>query len=324
MEEANPLVYISHPRYREHRTDDGQHPEVAARLDCIERAIALSGNSHGVRSLQAVAAERRWLLRVHAENYLLRFEEAALSGKSWLAHPDNRLCYETYEVALLAAGAGLTGIDLLEKEKKGRIFCAVRPPGHHAERALPLGFCFLNNIAVAVRYWQENFGRRKIAVIDFDAHHGNGIQAIFEEDRDVFYASVHEHPTFSFPGTGYAEERGSGAGLGATLNCPLLPGCGDAPCRKELLRSIEPALRRFRPEALLVAAGFDGHRLDDMSGLAYSTELYGFIGGWLAGLADRFCAGRMVSILEGGYNLDVLGECVDRYISGLLRGPAKE
>ncbi len=222
-----------------------------------------------------MAAERKWLLKVHDENYLLRLEEAALSGKTWLAHPDNQMSYETYEVALLAAGAGLTGIDLLEREKRGRVFCAVRPPGHHAERALPLGFCFLNNIATAARYWQEKYGRRKIAVFDFDAHHGNGIQAIFEEDPDVFYTSIHEHPTFSFPGTGYAEERGSGAGLGATLNVPLLPGNGDELFKKELLRTIEPALLDFQPEALLVAAGFDGHQLDDMSGLAYSTELYG-------------------------------------------------
>ena len=318
MTEICPLILISHPRYREHHTDGGLHPEVAARLDCINRAVAQFGASGGVRFLEALAAERKWLLRVHDENYLLRLEEAALSGKTWLAHPDNQMSYETYEVALLAAGAALSGIDLLEKGERGRIFCAVRPPGHHAERALPLGFCFLNNVAVAARYWQEKFGRRKIAVLDFDAHHGNGIQAIFEEDPDVFYASVHEHPTFSFPGTGYAEERGSGAGLGTTLNVPLLPGSDDTLFKKELLRLVEPALREFQPEALLVAAGFDGHRLDDMSGLAYSSELYGFLGGYLAGLADRLCEGRMVSVLEGGYNLDVLGDCVARYLRGML------
>jgi acetoin utilization deacetylase AcuC-like enzyme len=324
MPEASQLIFISHPRYREHRTDGGLHPEVAARLDCIDRAVAPRGNSGDIRFLEALAAERKWLLRVHDENYLLRFEEAALSGKTWLAHPDNQLCYETYEVALLAAGAGLTGIDLLEKGNGGRIFCAVRPPGHHAERALPLGFCFLNNIAVAARFWQEKYGRRKIAILDFDAHHGNGIQAIFEDDPEVFYASIHEHPTFSFPGTGYAEEKGSGAGLGATLNVPLLPGSGDELFKKELLQTIEPALCAFQPEALLIAAGFDGHKLDDMSGLAYSSELYGFIGSLLAGLADRLCAGRMVSVLEGGYNLDVLGECVQKYLQGLTRVSGKE
>ena len=134
----------------------------------------------------------------------------------------------------------------------------------------------------------------------------------------MFYASVHEHPTFSFPGTGYAEERGSGAGLGTILNVPLLPGSDDTLFKKELLRIVEPALREFQPAALLVAAGFDGHRLDDMSGLAYSNELYGFLGSYLAGLADRLCDGRMVSVLEGGYNLDVLGDCVARYLRGMV------
>lgn len=318
MTDATSLIFVSHPRYREHNTGDGLHPETAERLDAINRIFAQGNKGLEADFLEAAAAARKWLIKVHDENYLLRLEEAALSGKSWLAHPDNRLSYETYDVALLAAGAGLTGIDFLEKEKRGRIFCAVRPPGHHAERSLPLGFCFLNNVAVAVRYWQKQYGRKKIAIFDFDAHHGNGIQAIFEEDPDVFYASVHEHPTFSFPGTGYAEERGSGAGLGTTLNVPLLPGSDDGLFKKELLRAIEPALRDFQPEALLVAAGFDGHLLDDMSGLAYSSELYGFLGSYLTGLADRFCEGRMVSVLEGGYNLDVLGDCVARYLRGMV------
>jgi acetoin utilization deacetylase AcuC-like enzyme len=324
MTEAPPLIFVSHPRYREHNTGGGIHPEGAERLDCINQALEQCRDSGDARYLQAMGAERKWVLRVHDENYLLRLEEAALSGKSWLAHPDNRLSYETYEVALLAAGAGLTAIDFLEKEKKGRVFCAVRPPGHHAEPSLPLGFCFLNNVAVAARYWQEKYHRKRIAIFDFDGHHGNGIQAIFEEDSNIFYASIHEHPTFSFPGTGYAEERGSGAGLGATLNVPLLPGSGDLVFRKELQRTIEPALRVFQPEALVIAAGFDGHQLDDMSGLSYSNELFGCIGKALGDFADRFCEGRMISVLEGGYNLGVLGKCVELYLRGLTMACGKE
>jgi len=317
MTVSSPLVIVSHSRYREHDTGGGIHPEVAERYDVIRHLFdGLQSAGKGV-FLEAKPAERSWVLAVHAENYLLRLEEAALSGKSWLAHPDNRMCYATYEVAMLAAGAAPTAIDYLERGGAGRAFCLVRPPGHHAEPSLPLGFCFLNNVAVAARYWQRRHGRRKIAVVDFDAHHGNGIQAIFEEDPDVFYASIHEHPTFSFPGTGFAEERGSGAGVGATLNLPLLPGVSNEAFKKTFCGDLLPAIESFRPEALLVAAGFDGHVADDMSGLTYSSLLYGFIGSRLAQVADRLCGGRMVSVLEGGYNLQALAESVAMYWRGL-------
>lgn len=312
------LYHITHPRYLRHDTGGGGHPEVPARMGVLSRELGCREDLFNLCSLEPTAAERGWLLKIHSENYLLRFEEAALSGQSYLGHPDNRLGYETYEIALLAAGAGLTGIDLVE-QAPAPVFCSVRPPGHHAEEALPLGFCFLNNVAVAARYWQERYHRRRIAIIDFDAHHGNGIQAAFEEDPEVFYISIHEHPTFSFPGTGYAEETGTGPGRGTTLNIPLLPGKGDAEMQAAYQRQIEPALSRFRPEALLVAAGFDGHRLDDMSGLAYSTELFGWLGERIAALANRHCDGRLVSILEGGYHLPSLGASAVQYCTGLVR-----
>ena len=313
------LNYISHPRYLRHDNGGGDHPELPVRLTVINRALERRGDLFTVITCEPQAVTRTWLLKIHSENYLLRFEEAALAGRSYLGHPDNQLGFETYEIAQLAAGGGLAGIDLVEgTDSPPVVFCSVRPPGHHAEKALPLGFCFLNNVAIAARYWQEKYQRRRIAIIDFDAHHGNGIQAAFEEDAEVFYISLHEHPTFSFPGTGYAEETGSGAGQGATLNIPLLPGQGDAELKAAFANQIEPALEKFRPEALLVAAGFDGHRLDDMSGLTYSHELFGWLGGQLASLSHRHCQGRLVSILEGGYNLEILGESVVRYCQGLL------
>ncbi len=311
------LHYITHPRYLRHDTGGGDHPEVPARLTVITRELDRQSDLFQVVRTEPQPADRQWLLRVHSDNYLLRFEEAALSGRSCLGHPDNQMGYETYEIAQLAAGAGLAGIDLVEKGAMP-VFCGIRPPGHHAEESLALGFCFLNNVAVAARYWQARYCRRRLAIVDFDAHHGNGIQAAFEEDPDVFYVSIHEHPTFSFPGTGFSEETGSGRGLGATLNIPLLPGKGDAEVREACQRLIEPALERFQPEAMLIAAGFDGHRLDDMSGLAYSTELYGWLGTRLAALARRHCQGRMVSILEGGYHLESLGASAVQYCLGLL------
>lgn len=312
------LNHITHARYLRHDTGGGQHPEVPARLVVIGRALGGRPELFDLVVTEPQPAERQWLLRVHSENYLYRFEEAALSGHSYLGHHDNQLGYETYEIALLAVGGGLAGIDLVEGAAAAQaVFCSVRPPGHHAEASLPLGFCFLNNVAVAARYWQEQYQRRRVAIIDFDAHHGNGIQDAFEEDPEILYISIHEHPTFSFPGTGYAEEIGTGPGRGATLNIPLLPGKGDAEVKSAFTNQIEPVLARFRPEALLVAAGFDGHRLDDMSGLAYSTELYGWLGGQIASLSHQHCGGRLVSILEGGYHLPSLGESVVQYCAGL-------
>lgn len=321
MSPAGILHHITHPRYLRHDTGGGEHPEVPARLTVVRRVLSGRPELFNPVVSEAFPAERQWLLTVHSENYLYRFEEAALAGHSYLGHPDNQLGYETYEIALLAAGGGLAGIDLVEQAASPPpLFCSVRPPGHHAEAALALGFCFLNNTAVAARYWQEKYHRRRVAIIDFDAHHGNGIQAAFEDDPEVLYISIHEHPTFSFPGTGYAEETGTGPGRGATLNIPLLPGKGDPEVKAAFANQIEPALARFRPEALLVAAGFDGHRLDDMSGLAYSSELYGWLGGQIASLSRRHCGGRLVSILEGGYHLESLGESVVQYCAGLVAG----
>ncbi|NTV14383.1 MAG: histone deacetylase [Desulfobulbaceae bacterium] len=316
---AATLHLISHPRYLRHDTGGAEHPELPTRLEVIRRELGRHPELFQLVESEPQPATRPWLLKVHSENYLLRFEEAALAGRSYLGHPDNQLGYETYEIAQLAAGGGLAGIDLLEQtDSAAAIFCSVRPPGHHAEKALALGFCFLNNVAVAARYWQEKYQRRRVAIIDFDAHHGNGIQDTFEEDPEVFYISVHEHPTFSFPGTGHAEEIGNGPGRGTTLNIPLLPGQGDSELKSAFANQIAPALEKFRPEALLVAAGFDGHRRDDMSGLTYSHELFGWLGGQLAGLSQRHCQGRLVSILEGGYNLQCLGESVTQYCAGLL------
>ncbi|MBU0479647.1 MAG: histone deacetylase [Proteobacteria bacterium] len=311
------LFHITHPRYLLHDTGGEGHPEIPERLRVIASALSQLNDGSQVFPIEPEPPEKKWLQTVHAEEYLLRFEEVALSGRSYFGHPDNQLCYESYEIAILAAGAGLAGIDLIEKGEAGTIFCSVRPPGHHAEKAVALGFCFLNNVAIAARYWQGKYSRQRIAILDFDAHHGNGIQSTFEEDPDVLYVSLHEHPTFSFPGTGYAEETGTGAGKGTTLNIPLLPGAGDAEVKKAITGKIEPAVKKFRPEALLVAAGFDGHTLDDMSGLSFSTELYGDLGRTIAALGENLCGGRVVSILEGGYHLPGLAASVAEYCKGM-------
>ncbi|OQX18648.1 MAG: histone deacetylase [Desulfobulbaceae bacterium A2] len=310
------IEFITDDRYADHVTD-AEHPEIADRVRVLRQRLAGPAWQERLRFALPRAATRAEVLRVHNDNYLLRLEETCLSGREWFGHTDNKVCYDTYVTTFLAAGAGLTGIDLLEKGDTALPFCAVRPPGHHAEPSLALGFCFLNNVAIAARYWQQQYGRQRIFIIDWDAHHGNGIQEVFEQDPDVFYVSIHEHPTFSFPGTGYAEDTGSGPGRGATLNIPLTPGAGRGEVMQAIDRLVEPAINAFAPEAIIVAAGFDGHVLDDMSGLAYPTELYEELGKRMMQWARRYCHGRLLTLLEGGYHLDALAAGVEAYLTGI-------
>lgn len=318
---TNPFILIDHPWYLDHDTGGGLHPEVPGRLVAIRDRMEASPLAAHMRICSPRAVSRAELLAIHDESYLFRLEEACLSGQVSIDHSDNQICYDSFDVAQLSAAAGLSAIDFIEKGEAETIFCTVRPPGHHAERSTALGFCFLNNVAIAARYWQQAYGRQKIFIIDWDAHHGNGIQSAFEHDPDVYYASIHEHPTFSFPGTGFGDEHGLGSGRGTTMNLPLPPGANDAMLLELIESRIVPALMSFRPDALLVAAGFDGHQDDDMSGLCYSTSVYKTLGMMTRQWA-RFCHGRVVSILEGGYNLEALALSVEAYLEGLTTDEA--
>jgi acetoin utilization deacetylase AcuC-like enzyme len=311
------FILMSDDRTLEHATW-GVHPETRERVIAVREHLRAGALATALLEREPCPAGRDALLSAHDEDYLLRFEEAALSGREWFDHRDNQIGEASYQAALLAAGAGPTAIDLIEVGAAAHALCVVRPPGHHAERSRALGFCFFNNAVIAARHWQKAHGRRRVLVFDFDAHHGNGIQHAFESDPEVFYVSLHEHPTFSFPGTGYAEETGSGAGEGATLNVPLLPGAGDEDALEALRQRVDPAVRAFRPEAIVVAAGFDGHLLDDMSGLGYSTGLFRQFGRAVARWAGAFTGGRTLTLLEGGYHLGSLCDGVEVYLGGLL------
>lgn len=311
------IAIISHPHYLEHDTGGKDHPEAPERIPVINERLAHGSLGGQVRFWEPGPAPREWLLSFHSENWLFRFEEEVLSGRTYINHPDNQVGFDSYRVALLSAGAGLKGIDLIENDGQRIVFCSTRPPGHHAESSMPYGFCYLNNCVIATRYWQRKYSRRRVCVLDFDAHHGNGIQSAFEEEADTLYISIHEHPSFSYPGTGLEEEDGIGDGGGTICNICLLPGTGDAQMLKRLDSLVAYRLAAFEPEALIVAAGFDGHRLDDMSGLRYSTELYRELGERIGAWAGRYCQRRLLSILEGGYYLPVLGESVESYLAGL-------
>ncbi len=312
------LTIITDSHYFDHDTGGMDHPESPVRLEVIIDALHKSDYLKQLDFISASPATREQLQAAHEESWLFRFEEAVLSGRSHIDHFDNQICYDSYNVAILAAGAGLKGIDLIEQGSHTNVFCLVRPPGHHAEKGTPYGFCFYNNVVVATRYWQEQYKKQRVVVFDFDAHHGNGIQSGLEQESGSLYISVHEHPSFSYPGTGYKDESGIGEGKDSIINIPLSPGARDNDVLKALKSKVEPVLERFQPDCFIIAAGFDGHEKDDMSGLGYSTELYNELGQLVAGWANRYTDGCLLSILEGGYELSVLGESVEAYVAGLL------
>lgn len=314
------ITIITHPQFLEHDTGGGHHPEVAGRLLTINEKLQRGHLADHLRFIQPSPVEREWLLTYHTESWLLRFEEEVLSGRSYISHPDNQVCYETFQVALLSAGSGIKGVDLVEHDADQVVFCSTRPPGHHAEAGTAYGFCFLNNCVIAARYWQARYGIERLCVLDFDAHHGNGIQAAFEDEEDTLYISVHEHPSFSFPGTGLEEDDGVGQGTGTILNIPLQPGASDRQVIKEFDGRVAEKLAEFCPQAIIVAAGFDGHHQDDMSDLHFSTGLFRQIGERIGTWSKKYCHGRLLSILEGGYHLQSLGESVESYLAGLQTG----
>lgn len=296
------------------------HPEVPERLTAIREGIAGAGLLEKLVLIPAVPPEMRWILAVHTADYVQRFEAACRTNKQTLDSPDNQMCAKTYEVAQLAVGGVIETCRRLMAGEIDNAFCAVRPPGHHAEVNRAMGFCYFNNIAVAARYLQQAHGIGRVGIVDFDVHHGNGTQHIFEDDASVYYYSIHQHPTFAYPGTGREFEYGKGLGYGFTRNSPVLPGQGDEEYRRLIERDLLPALAEFKPEVLLVSTGFDAHRDDDMSDIKLSTDFFSWIMELLVGLANDHARGRIVSVLEGGYALGRLPELARNHVRILLNG----
>ena len=324
MGKKQKIVVVTDSSYQLHDTGGGEHPETYARLEEIIAILSAGQLAGQIKIIKPRAATRTELIAFHPEEWLFRFEEAALAGQTYIDHPDNQISYESYLVAQVSAGAGLSGVDLIEEQLGEVVFCAVRPPGHHAEPTRPYGFCFFNNCVIAARYWQRVYGRTRLCIFDFDAHHGNGIQTACEEDPDLLYISIHEHPSFSYPGTGWENELGSGAGKGTILNIPLPPGSGDERFLQAMDGDVKKLLDSFKPDGIIIGAGFDGHLLDDMSGLRYSVDGYYAAGRRIADWSRLFCSGRLVSILEGGYHSGILGKCVESYLRGLGAEPLNE
>ncbi len=313
--------FLYDERFLLHKTGD-EHPESPQRLLAAWRGVEEGGLLPRLVRLEAKRARQEEIEAVHSIKYIMRFEEECLLGMPYFMHPDNQMCRQTYETAMLAVGGVTDCVDRVMAGELDNAFCAVRPPGHHAEVNRAMGFCFFNNVAIAARHLQSKWHVKRIGIIDFDVHHGNGTQQIFEDDDSVYYYSIHEHPSFAYPGTGREFEKGTGPGLGFTLNTPVLPGQGDSEYREFLERDLVPAFDLFRPEVILLSAGFDAHVDDDMSDINVSTNGFSWIMQQFMRLADFHAEGRIISILEGGYCLPRLPELIRNHVSLLLETEA--
>jgi len=298
-------------RCLEHRAPRG-FPERPERLSSVVDRLRAGG--WDVVEAPAPAGVHEAVVATHLDTYVERFRGAVERGDSLFDSADNPLSAGTWEAAWAAVGTVLAAADHVAAAG-GPAFAAVRPPGHHAERGLAMGFCFFNNVAVAAEHLRRARGAARIAIFDFDVHHGNGTQHLFEARGDVFYASTHQYPFY--PGTGAASEIGHGEGEGATLNVPLPAGTGDEGYQEALEARVLPALRAFAPDVLLVSAGFDAWRADPLGGMAVTEAGFRSWGAQLAALASEVCGGRLLAVLEGGYDLDALPGLVEGCLQGL-------
>ena len=309
----NSIGVLIDERFRRHATGAG-HPETPARLDVIASALESSGVMDACEPLAGEPVSEAHMQTVHGHDYLTRLDSACRQGVPYLDAADTPICPESFEIAKLAAGGVVHAARLVARGTLKRAFCAVRPPGHHAEANRSMGFCLLNNVAIAAYVLKEEFGLTRLLIVDFDVHHCNGTQHAFEADPSVLVISLHGHPNYLFPGTGREEEVGIGPGVGYTTNIPLEPGATDDDYRAAFDGRIKPAVARYAPQFILVSAGFDAHRDDELGNLSTTDEIYSWMTTALVKMADQHAGGRLVSVLEGGYNHDVLQRCVPEHV----------
>jgi acetoin utilization deacetylase AcuC-like enzyme len=300
------MIIVHSQRFAEHVTPPG-HPERMERAEVFE-AVADAFRQAGGEVREPRAATRTDLLRVHTPPYLDLI--AGTAGRPAMLDPDTYTSPESHEVACLAAGAAIDAAR--HAMRHGPALALVRPPGHHAEPARAMGFCLYNNVAVAAATLRAD-GIGRVAIVDIDVHHGNGTQAAFYRDPTVLYVSSHQYPYY--PGTGAASEVGEGDGIGTTVNIPLPAGSGDADYARCYGGIVVPALESFRPDVLLVSAGFDAHERDPLAGMRVTTSGYQAIVAMLHDAAARLCDGRLALVTEGGYDLTALRECLDATVA---------
>jgi acetoin utilization deacetylase AcuC-like enzyme len=304
------LVVVTSDRFADHVTPPG-HPERVERAEVMQVAAA-KWVKEGGKVLAPREATDEDLRRIHDAEHIETIRK--LRGRPSMLDPDTFTSPQSDDVARLAAGAVLTGIDhVVSGGKRARAFAMVRPPGHHAERDRAMGFCLYNNIGVGAAYARAKKGIERVAVVDYDVHHGNGTQHSFYADPTVLFVSSHQYPFY--PGTGAANETGTGAGQGFTLNIPLSAGATDRIYDDAYRTRVIPKLQQFKPQLLLISAGFDLHQRDPLAGMEVTTEGIGKLTSQLLAAADELCDGRVVFVTEGGYDTKALYECLEKVLA---------
>jgi acetoin utilization deacetylase AcuC-like enzyme len=305
------VILISTDRFTEHQTPPG-HPERPERAK-VMHAAADRWQAAGNELVAPREATREQLLRVHDAGYVQRMAETA--GRALALDPDTYTSPESHEIALLAAGAAVDAVERVMSATHTAAFALVRPPGHHAERGRAMGFCLFNNVAIAAAHARAN-GARRVAVMDFDVHHGNGTQHIFERDPSVLYLSTHQYPYY--PGTGAADETGIDDGAGFTVNLPLESGAVDTDYRVVFDEIVVPVILQFEPDLLLVSAGYDAHERDPLATMRLTSPAFGAMTMALRRVAEEVCRGRLVLVTEGGYDLQALAASLDETVTALV------
>lgn len=305
-------------RFQAHLTGPG-HPERPERLARLVQHFHQSRLASLCAPIEPCDVATQRLEAVHDPAYLHRLEQACTNGAGFIDHHENAVTTASYRLAREGVGAVLAAIDHVMADELDNAFCAVRPPGHHCERSLAMGFCLLSNVAIAARYLHDRYALQRVAIVDWDVHHGNGTQHLLEDRDDALFISLHGHPTYLYPGTGFADERGRGAGEGATLNVPFYPGAGDDDFRRAFDEQVLPLLDDYAPEFLLISAGFDAHRRDPLGPLQLESESFAWMTRALLDIAARHAQRRVVSVLEGGYDLTALAESAEWHLRELLR-----
>ncbi len=306
-------LLVTHAACSTHDMGEG-HPERPERLRALDRALEHEMFHLLVRE-NAPRAAIGALTRVHPAEYVAAIEQASPSEGHVQLDSDTAMSPGTWEAALRAAGGAIYAVDEVASGRVDNAFVATRPPGHHAETATPMGFCFFNNAAIAARHAQAIYGAERVAIVDFDVHHGNGTQHIFRDDKTIMYASTHEMPLF--PGTGEMGERGEHDQI---VNAPLRAGDGGEAFREAMEVAILPRVEDFAPDLIVISAGFDAHRRDPLGNLNLVEADFVWVTRTLMEIAQRRCGGRIVSVLEGGYDLDALARSVAAHLTALMEG----